>query len=222
MVAVEVTRLLRHPDEPALADIDVEGREHLDRVMATAGRALAITAHLGNWELLSRVPRLTSYPISIVVRPLDARWLDPIVQRARRAGGVDVIEKRHAARPVLEALRRGHVVALLLDQNASRREGVFVPFFGRLANTSRSAAVLSLRTGAPLVPVFIRREPGGRHRITIRPPVSRPDAAAGEEAIVELTRRCTEAIELAIRETPEQWLWIHDRWRTRPPAEPRR
>jgi len=217
MVAVDVSRMLGRGDR-LLETVSVVGREHLDGVMARVGRALAVTAHLGSWELLSLAPALVGHPVSIVVRPLDAGWLDPLVARARRSHGMEVIAKSRAAREILEALRGGRVVALLLDQNASRREGAFVPFFGRLASTSRSAAVLSLRSGVPIVPVFIRRESPVRHVITFEPPLPEPERY-GEAAVIELTARCTEAIERAVRAAPEQWLWMHDRWRTRPPVE---
>jgi KDO2-lipid IV(A) lauroyltransferase len=210
MVAIDVSRMLSSVDR-LLPTVAIEGREHLDAAMHAAGCALAITAHLGSWELLNLAPALIDHPVSIVVRPLDAGWLDPLVARARQCAGMEVIAKRHAARPMLEALRRHRI----LDQNASRREGSFVPFFGRLASTSRSAAVLSLRTGAPIVPVFIRREHQVRHVIRVEPALPRP-VSSGEEAIIELTTSCTVAIERAIRRTPEQWLWVHDRWRTRP------
>jgi KDO2-lipid IV(A) lauroyltransferase len=136
----------------------------------------------------------------------------------RRKTGVALIDKRGALRPVLEALRRGGLVGILLDQNAARREGVFVPFFGHAASTSRSLALLALRTGAPVLPIFIRREAPGRHRVVIEPALRRPTVNDPEQAIVELTTRCTEAIECAIRTSPEQWLWSHNRWRTRPPG----
>ena len=137
----------------------------------------------------------------------------------RRKTGAALIDKRGALRPVLETLRRGGgMVGILLDQNAARREGVFVPFFGRAASTSRSVALLAVRTGAPVVPIFIRREAPGRHRVLVEPALPPPTANDPEQAIVELTARCTQTIEAAIRSTPEQWLWSHDRWRTRPPA----
>ncbi|HTO11410.1 MAG TPA: lysophospholipid acyltransferase family protein, partial [Candidatus Binatia bacterium] len=153
-----------------------------------------------------------------VVRPLDSPALDALAAAMRRKTGAELIDKRGALRPVLEALRRGGLVGILLDQNAARREGVFVPFFGRAASTSRSLALLSVRTGAPVLPIFIRREAPGRHRVVVEPPLPRPAANDPEQAVVELTARCTQAIEAAIRSTPEQWLWPHDRWRTRPPA----
>jgi KDO2-lipid IV(A) lauroyltransferase len=96
---------------------------------------------------------------------------------------------------------------------------VFVPFFGRLASTSRSLAVLAVRTGVPIVPIFARREAAGRHRVIIWPPLTPPTTNDREKATVELTARCTATIEAAIRQAPEQWLWMHGRWRTRPEGE---
>ncbi len=189
--------------------------------MKAAGRVFVLTAHLGNWELLSLASRLTGIPASIVVRPLDAPVLDRVARKLRRATGVDIIDKREAVRPILKALRAGQMVAILLDQNATRRESVFVPFFARPTSTSRSIALLALRTGTPIVPLFIRREPDGSHRITCRAPIEPPRDLSGDEAVVELTARGTRAIEAAIRETPDQWLWMHGRWRTRPPREDR-
>lgn len=220
LVFVELCVLLTRPLERFLAGVSVEGREHLDRVMAGHGRALILTAHLGNWEILSAAHRLTPYAFSVVVRPLDSSWLNVLAERLRRKAGVELIDKRRALRPVMTALARGRLVGILLDQNASRSEGVFVPFFGRPASTSRAIAILALRTGAPVLPIFTRREAGGRHRVIIRPPMPPPETTDRDAAIVELTARCTAVIEAAIRESPEQWLWMHRRWRTRPAQTP--
>lgn len=218
MTIVELARLLGRPLEATLAELSVEGLEHLRPVMSRHGRALMLSAHLGNWEYLAAVPRLVGYPGAIVVRQLDSPALDGLAQSARRKTGIALIEKRGGLRPVLQSLRRGCLVGILLDQNATRREGVFVPFFGRIASTSRGLALLALRTDTPIVPIFIRREGVGRHHVTIEPPLERPAAGDLEDAVLELTARCTAAIEAAIRRAPEQWLWSHDRWRTRPPA----
>jgi KDO2-lipid IV(A) lauroyltransferase len=216
MTVVELPRLLSAPLDATLARIQLDGVEHLDTAMATHGRALVLTAHLGNWEILCAAHRLTRYELSVVVRPLDAPWLDAVAERLRRRAGVEVIDKRGAVRPVLEALRRGRMVGILLDQNAARREGVFVDFFGHPASTSRSIALLALRTGAPVVPIFAHRRRDGGHRVVIHPPVPVPTANDAGAAVVELTARCTMEIERAVRATPEQWLWSHERWRTRP------
>jgi Kdo2-lipid IVA lauroyltransferase/acyltransferase len=218
MTVVELARLLARPLEATLDELAFEGLEHLRAVMTTHGRALMLTAHLGNWEYLSAAARQAGYPLSIVVRPLDSPLLDRLAEAMRRKTGVELIDKRGALRPVLEALRRGRLVGILLDQNAARREGVFVPFFGHLASTSRSIALLAVRTGTPVVPIFIYREAPRRHRVVIEPALAPPPMNAPDDAVVELTTRCNQAIEAAIRRVPEQWLWAHDRWRTRPPA----
>ncbi|MBI2016657.1 MAG: lysophospholipid acyltransferase family protein, partial [Candidatus Rokubacteria bacterium] len=216
---VEMCALVARPVDRFLERVTLDGVEHLKGAMASPGRALLLTAHLGNWELLPAASRLTGYPLAVVVRPLESFGLNALAERVRRRTGVELIDKRRALRPVLAALARGRMVGILLDQNAARREGVFVPLFGRRASTSRSIAVLAIRTGTPVLPVFTRRESGGLHRVVILPPLSAPAAQEAEEAIVELTARCTAAIEAAIRATPAQWLWIHDRWRTRPPED---
>jgi KDO2-lipid IV(A) lauroyltransferase len=218
MTAVELVRLLGRPLQATLDELSFDGLEHLQAVMREHGRTLVLTAHLGNWEYLSAAARLAGYPLSVVVRPLDSPALDALAEAMRRKTGAALIDKRGALRPVLEALRRGGLVGILLDQNAARREGVFVPFFGRAASTSRSLALLSVRTGTPVVPIFIRRDAPGRHCVVIGPPLARPAVNDPEQAIVELTAQCTQAIESAIRSMPEQWLWSHDRWRTRPPT----
>jgi Kdo2-lipid IVA lauroyltransferase/acyltransferase len=220
MTIVELARLLARPLQATLDEMTLDGREHIQHAMTEAGGALILTAHLGNWEYLSAAHWLSGYPLAIVVRPLDAPALQALAERMRRKTGAEIIDKRGALRPVLQALRRGRMIGILLDQNAARREGVFVPFFGRAASTSRSIALLALRTRTPILPIFIRREGPGRHRIVVQPALSPPPGAANdlEGAVVELTARCTAVIERQVRQSPEQWLWVHDRWRTRPPA----
>jgi KDO2-lipid IV(A) lauroyltransferase len=214
--AMELCALLARPLERTLSTITLDGREHLERAMATAGRALLLTAHVGNWELLAAAHRLTGFRLAVVVRPLDSRLLEALARLWREKAGVELIAKRGASGSVRAALRHGSTVGVLLDQNASRREAVFVPFFGVPASTSRGLAVLAIRTGTPIVPVFIRREGWGRHRACIYPPLTGARSDQTAQAVVELTEQCTQAIEVAIRAAPEQWFWLHDRWRTRP------
>jgi KDO2-lipid IV(A) lauroyltransferase len=219
LMIIELAALLARPLEDTLRRIRIDGLEHVRSVMDQHGRALLLTAHLGNWELLPVACRLTGYRLSVVLRPLDAPWLDRLATRMRERSEVDLIDKRAALRPVMRALAGGAMVGILLDQNAARREGVFVPFFGHPASTSKSLAVLALRTGSPIVPAFIHREDTGIHRVVVGAPLALPPPGDVEAAVVILTARCTEAIEAAIRTAPDQWLWMHDRWRTRPPGE---
>jgi KDO2-lipid IV(A) lauroyltransferase len=218
-MALELCAALAHPVEHTLARIRIDGLDHLRSAMASHGHALVLTAHLGNWELLSLAHRLTGQRLAIVVRPLDSPWLNGLADLLRRKSGVEVVDKEGAVRPVLRALHDGRMVAILLDQNAARREGVFVPFFGHPASTSKGLALLARRAGSPVVPIFIRREETGGHRVQVLPALAPPTASDPEEAVTELTARCAAVIEAAIREAPDQWLWIHNRWRTRPPRQ---
>ncbi|MGH7347290.1 MAG: lysophospholipid acyltransferase family protein [Candidatus Rokuibacteriota bacterium] len=221
LMFVELCAALTAPIEQILAGITIIGMEHLKDAMVKHGRALVLTAHLGNWELLALAHRLMGVPTTVVMRALDAAWLDVLADRLRRRSGIELVDKRAALRPVLRALDRGRIVALLLDQNASRREGVFVSFFGRPASTSKSLAVLAVRTRTPVVPIFIYRQRLHEHRVVIHPAFSVDVAGDSEQAVAEITQRCATTTESAIAAAPDQWLWVHNRWRTRPPAEPR-
>jgi Kdo2-lipid IVA lauroyltransferase/acyltransferase len=211
MNLVEACVLMFRPSDVLLRRMEIDGLEHLKDAVGQGRGVLLLTAHLGNWELLAAAHPLTGLPLSVVLRPLDQPQLGRVVERLRRRTGAELISKRRALRDVLDALRRGRMVGILLDQNATRAEGIFVPFFGTLASTSRSLAVLALRTEAPVVPVFIRRLEDGRHLIEVRPLLPPP-----EGDVVALTACFNETIEAAIRRAPEQWFWLHRRWKTRP------
>lgn len=217
MNLVESCAFFFRPPSVLLSRLELAGVEHLDQA---AGRsrngALVLTAHYGNWELLTAFQTLSGFSCSVVVRPLDNPLLDRVVERFRRRSGMEPISKRRGLREILEALRRGRVVAILLDQNASRGEGVFAPFFGIPASTSKSLAVIALRTGAPVVPIFIRRLPGGRHRVEVEPAIPPP----ADRSVASYTAAFNRSIEQMIRTAPEQWFWMHRRWRTRPEREP--
>jgi KDO2-lipid IV(A) lauroyltransferase len=215
MNAVEACTFFFRPPSVLLSRVTMDGAEHLRAAAARGSGVLLLTAHLGNWELLAASHVLSGLPLSVVMRPLDNPVLDRLVTRFRLRAGVELISKRRALRDILDALRRGRMVGILLDQNASRAEGVFVPFFGVPASTSKAVAVIALRTGAPVVPVFIRREGGGRHRVEVHPPLLPPP----DEDVAVYTAAFNRAIEGAIRRAPEQWFWVHARWKTRPREE---
>ena len=198
-----------------LSRVELCGMEHV-HAAATLGKGiLLLTAHYGNWELLAASHTLTIFPLSVVVRPMDDPLMDRVVERFRLRSAVELIAKRQALPEIRDALRRGRMVGILLDQNASRAEGVFAPFFGIPASTSKALAVISLRTGAPVVPVFIRRVEGGRHRVEVQPVI--PSPAAGD--VADYTAAFNRSIEAAVRRAPEQWFWMHNRWKTRPRSE---
>lgn len=215
VTVLECCRLFFGPPGRMLERVRVEGVEHVKAALAEGRGVFYFGAHLGNWELLAAAHTLTGFPVSAVVRPLDNPFLEALLARARQRGSIGLIPKRRALRDVRAALARGECVGIMLDQNAGRR-GVFVPFFGELASTSRSLAVLALKTGAPAIPAFIHRRPDGSHQVTLEPPIALERTGQLEHDVEIATRRFTETIERHVRAHPEQWFWVHRRWKTRP------
>jgi KDO2-lipid IV(A) lauroyltransferase len=212
MTAAELCAAAFRAPGPLLARVELGGLEHLDAALARGRGALVVSAHYGNWEILPACIVGAGHRGAVVVRVQGHPLLEALVTRARRKGGYALIDKRQGLRAILGTLRDGGVVGMLLDQNATRAEGLFVPFFGHPASTSRGLALIARRSGAPVLPAFIRRTAPGRHRLEIEPPLPEGGDAAA------LTARVNAAIEAAIRRAPEQWLWMHRRWRTRPAA----
>ena len=216
MNAVEFSRMFFRPPATLLARVEMTGHEHLEAALRGGRGALIVSAHYGNWELLpARIVQSGHAGAAVVVRPQPHPVLEAIAARMRRRGGLALIDKRHGLREILSTLRAGALVGLLLDQNASRQEGVFVPFFGEPASTSKGLALVARRSGAAVVPAFIRRTGPGTHCVEIEPALPRVDDVAALTALVNAT------IERAIRRAPEQWFWVHRRWRTRPPLSAR-
>ncbi len=195
--------------------IEYEGLEHYQRAKARGRGILFATAHLGNWELSAFAHALLSEPMNVVVRPLDNLAIDAIVERRRSLSGNKLLSKRDFARSILHALRNNEAVGILVDQNSSADAGVFVPFFGRLACSGSTFAKLAARSGAAVIPGFaVWRAELGRYVLKFYPEIEITGDAAADTAAIQ------SAVEAAIRTWPDQWLWIHRRWKTRPPGEP--
>jgi len=183
---------------------------------------IILTAHLGNWELLAYSHALLGSPVTLVHRPMRNRLVDAEILSMRTRAGTRSIAKKAAAREILYALRNRELVAIPADQNQTRRFGVFVPFFGMMASTTPGPARLAMLTGAPVYPVFLAREgESERHRIVILPEVKMACTGDREADILTNTGRCAAAVEQMIRKHPQQWIWFHKRWKTRPEGEPR-
>jgi KDO2-lipid IV(A) lauroyltransferase len=200
-----------------LALVDLEGAAHLHAALAGGRGVFILSGHCGNWELLAaRISR--EVPVTGLARPMANPLVDDAVESHRRAAGARTMNARDSARSVLRLLRRGEAVGMLLDQNALRNERVFVPFLGRPAATNFGLAMLALKTGAPVLPAFSARGADGRHRAWIGPPI--PLAATGDRAarIGVTTARYTAAIEDWVRQYPDQWFWVHNRWKRAPEA----
>jgi KDO2-lipid IV(A) lauroyltransferase len=195
-------------------------RDEVAPVLASGG-ILALTGHFGNWELFAYAYGLLGHPVSLVHQTIKNPLVDRYVENLRSGGGTRLFRKQEAARAVLRALRERAIVVLPLDQNQSRRAGVFVDFFGLPASTSDGLARIALRTDAPIFPVFLVRDgASARHRIVFLPRVEFPVMADRDSSARELTQRCTAVLESMIRNHPDHWLWTHKRWRTRPLGDP--
>jgi KDO2-lipid IV(A) lauroyltransferase len=213
-VLLDILWAERRGGSEILALADVEGLEHLRAAQARGRGVVCPTAHIGNWEYQGLASSLLVGPISVIARPLDNPRLDRRLVAFRTAAGNDVIYKQRALSRVMKALREGGVVAVLIDQNVQERDGIFVRFFGRPASTTTVAAAIALKTGCAIVPGYCVLQPGGRYRMAYGPPVEWAQTGRREEDVAGLTQHLTSIIEGWVRETPEQWLWLHRRWKT--------
>lgn len=182
--------------------------------------ALVLTGHFGNWELLAHAHACYGAPVHMIHRRLRNPFVDEFIVTQRRHSGNNVIRKTTAGMEVVRAIRKKGVVVAAVDQNASGRMGVFVPFFGHAASTSAGLAGLALATRVPVIPAFLVREQGSwRHRIVILPPVE-PVRTGNQAADLEATTaKFTAVFQQMVEQYPDHWLWIHQRWKRRPPGE---
>ncbi|HEX9191373.1 MAG TPA: hypothetical protein VF847_04710 [Candidatus Deferrimicrobiaceae bacterium] len=202
--------------------IRIEGAEHLEKSRRETGLGcILMTGHFGNWELFAHALCLLIEPISVVARSRESGALERAITERRKLSGNRVIRRDRAARAILAALRGKTHVGVLIDQDVPAGKGVFVPFFGVEASTTDGIARLSLSTGANIHPAFIHRDPERKFRHVLRfgPAIPMDRSADREGEVTALTARCNEALERAIRIGPSDWMWIHRRWKTRPPGQ---
>ena len=218
---VEFCRMNRYTPENTRNWMRTEGLEHYLNAQARGKGVLIITGHLGAWELSSFYHSLMGHPMGMVIRRLDNRRLDRYVNGIRCMHGNNVVHKDDFGRGLLTAMRAGGTVGILMDTNMTPPQGEFVRFFGIEACTGTGLAHIARKTGAAVLPGFMLWEPGER-RYVLRfgPEVEIPRTGNVAADILEGTQRCTSALESWIRRYPDQWLWIHRRWKTRPPGEP--
>jgi KDO2-lipid IV(A) lauroyltransferase len=204
--------------------IEAEGWENLEKARAERGDQLIYyTGHLGAWEMTSFGISLLGYPFTFLVRRLDNPLIEQLVDEVRTKFGNKTIDKLSAARSMLKILRSGeNALGLLPDLNTLDDEAIFVDFFGVPAATTFVIAKLAVRTNTPLVPFFAPWSEGKKKYLLIAEPPIFPECTGDEEADVRrVTLEITRRVENQIRKFPGQWLWIHKRWKTRPPGEPK-
>ncbi|HDP93759.1 MAG TPA: hypothetical protein ENN40_00135 [Candidatus Aminicenantes bacterium] len=219
-VLVDLAAMMASPaPEKKLRKLKISGAHHLKQALARGRGAVVFSAHLGHWELLpGGIRQITSAPVVTIARPLDNRRIDRRIREFRQRMGSRLVDKRGAMRSILKALDKEETVLMLIDQNAVVREGVFVDFFNQPACTITSAAQMRLRRETPLIPAFLTlrdQEPA----LEFRPAIDFSPTGDRDHDIATLTQQCTHEIEAAVRRTPEQWFWFHNRWKTRPKGD---
>ncbi len=219
----EFTQLSRATPETLrqLIEYDQVGLSHLRDAEKNKRGVIFLTGHLGAWELLSFGWSALEYPISFLVRPIDNDRVEEMIEKIRTRFGNRAIDKKGAARQSLRVLRQGGTLGILSDLNSHPHEGVFVPFFGTLACTTAGIATLALKTDAVVIPTCaVWNKAKQRYFFHGDPPVELVRTGDHEKDVELNTARFAAAMERMVRLYPDQWLWIHKRWKTRPPGEP--
>jgi KDO2-lipid IV(A) lauroyltransferase len=208
--AYDVVRLGRGPSPGFKRIISVAGRQHLDAALAKGKGVIAVTGHVGNWELLSAYVSSTGCRVSVLATRMKDARLDDVVVGLRRQLGVVVLERSRGLREALRCLRRGEVLGVLIDQDTSV-DSVVIDFLGRPAKTAVGPVKIAARTGAAIVPMAMLMAGDGRYRVEIREQI----VIDGTEAsLTKDVERCSKAVESFIRAEPSQWVWMHKRWKS--------
>lgn len=217
----EVSQFPRLNPENIGSVVQYVGLDNYLNAVAQGRGVIFLTGHIGAWELSVYAHSVYGYPSSFLARRVDNPLVERLAERYRTLYGNRSIDKKNAVRETIKTLKGGGVVGILMDLNASREEGVFCEFFGIPASTTAGLATFAMRTGAVVIPAsIIWDEKKKIHHLRFGPPVETTMTGRREEDVLINTARYTKVLEEIIREYPEQWLWIHRRWRTRPEGEP--
>jgi len=213
-VSLDTLRLQRLTPEELRREVVVEGEDNLREALARRRGIFLLSAHIGSWEVAALMAGLLiPGGLAVVNRPLDNPHLERELDRFRRLFGNHALGKTRVTRAMLDRLKAGGAVGILIDQRTLQREGVQVPFFGHPAWTHPGLARLSVRLSAPIVPLWGLWEAPGRYLVRFDRPVYPEALPSAERDETALTARLTGLIEAVVRERPGQWLWYHDRWR---------
>ncbi len=198
--------------EAMLARVEFEGEDRVRGAFAHGKGVIFVTGHFGFWELQAMVHALRLPPMAVMARALDNLTLNELLEKLRTRTGNSVIYRQGGLRRVMRRLQAGQGVGVLIDQHVLGRDAVYVDFFNRPAATTSVVAALALRTGARVVPLFALPLGGGRYRMLYEHPVEPPSSDAADP-IRDFTQRCTDVLEMHVRNRPDLWLWMHRRWR---------
>ncbi|HEY0303318.1 MAG TPA: hypothetical protein VGC44_00025 [Longimicrobiales bacterium] len=214
--AIATIRLARMTRTDVLARTTVIGLDEFRSALAEGNGLVLASGHVGNHEIGAAALSARGIPLDLVVQRQGNPLFDAALIESRKHLGLGVIDRAHATKLAIKALRSGHAVAFAADQNAGKA-GIFVPFFGRLASTHRGAALFAVKTGAPLFLGTSLRK-GAGYEVQLQR-VDVPRDGELDDVVYRLTVAFTERLETVVRQAPEQYLWLHRRWKTRPPEE---
>ncbi|MFQ5579773.1 MAG: lysophospholipid acyltransferase family protein [Nitrospiria bacterium] len=214
---VEFACLPKWTDAQVREGVKIEGHEHILAAQKQGRGMILLSAHFGNWEWMALGLAARGIPMHVVARRMDNPYFDQMLQEWRGRFGNAIFSKQQTpAAEIVALLRKKGTVGFLLDQNTARDEAVFVDYFGRKAATHKGLAVLALRTGAPVVPVFFVRTKDGP-RIMVEKALELTRSGMLKRDVFDATARFTRKIESVVRRYPDHWLWVHRRWKTPPP-----
>jgi KDO2-lipid IV(A) lauroyltransferase len=212
---------LHNENISSLVEYDEEmGLNNYREALSKGKGLLYLTGHFSSWELLPIAHALHGYPLSFITRPLDNSALEHYILRMRESKGNEVINRRNSSRSILKKLSSKGAVGILMDQNTTFHEGIFVDFFGLPAMTTTSVARFALHTDAPILPGYLTPMHKGRYKKKFLPPINLVRTGDMDRDTAENTRLLNEVLEKIIREQPESWLWGHKRWKNQPPGNP--
>jgi KDO2-lipid IV(A) lauroyltransferase len=213
MNVVEFFRLPETDVEGFEKKVSIEGLEIYKQALDNKKGILLLLSHFGNWELMGLMSKFLGSPITVIARPIKKnRWLNHWVGEVRRGTGLEVISTEKASRKVIRVLSQNRMVGILIDQRAKQSEGVWIDFFGKKVPSTPALAVLGMRTGAPILPVFMIRNGYPKHRLMIKEPLQLVDTGDIKKDMETNTQLMNHALESMIRQYPDQWFWVHRRW----------
>jgi KDO2-lipid IV(A) lauroyltransferase len=220
-MAAEFAHFPKYSKENIEQVVVLDGNENFLEGQKRGKGVLFLTGHIGAWELSSFAHALYGFPLHYMARPLDNPHVDALVNTYRSASGSKPIFKNESARNVLKILQQGGTIGILADQNTMPNEGLFIDFFGKQACMTAGIARLALHTDAAVVPVYAYwDDAAAKYKLRFEPPLNLVRSGNTQKDILENTQRFAKVLEGIIRKIPEQWLWVHGRWNTRPPGEP--
>ena len=200
--------------------VQVEGMEYFDQALAKNNGIIAITGHIGNFELLAAYfSAVKKLPVSVIGRKVYDERLDDLIVENREKWGMENIPSDANAKRFYGALKANRTIGVLMDLDSSRISGIHVPFFGYPAKTAAGPVVIGRRAGSPIVPLALFRTQDDKYLLKILPVIEIPETDNKDDDIKATLVKCNEALEILIRHDPTQWAWMHNRWKSKPPVE---